>query len=856
MTEHDDSERDNLPPLPADIDTNPSAETGAEAPEDQAEFDSSQPEQDDVRSDEQEQPLASLPLLPLRDLVIFPEMAASLLVGRDDSIAAVNTALENRHMIALFTQREVDCEHPGAADLHEVGVEAKILQFLKMPDGTIKLLVEGQRRIHFSQLFENNGVRMITPEYLACTDDTGALAEGLVKRVLEQFERYNNLAGKSSDQYPENLLEEQNAGKIADFIAQILPGDLGQKQRYLETLSVTKLLELLLENIENHINIQLVERKIKGRVKNQMERSQKEFYLSEQIKAIKQELGESDEIRSELEELDGRIKSAGMPKDAEEKAALELKRLKQMSATSAEATVLRNYLDWLLDVPWKKRSRLVLDIRKADKSMKADHYGLNKVREKILEHLAVQARNKNTRGSILCFVGPPGVGKTSLGKSIAQATGREFVRMALGGVRDESEIRGHRRTYIGAMPGRIIQGMKKAKTVNPLFLLDEIDKLGNDWRGDPTSALLEVLDPEQNKAFSDHYLEVDYDLSKVMFVTTANTLNIPAPLRDRMEIVEIDGYTEEEKKHIAHRHLMPKIMKDAGLKKNEWQVSPSVVLDLIRHYTREAGVRGLERNLMSLARKAVKQLLENPKHQHIKVTRTNLAKFLGPKRYTFHSKNTQNQIGVVNGLAWSSVGGDILHIEAVAYPGDGKFSKTGKLGEVMKESIEAAEHLLRARANHFGIKREMLKKTSIHVHVPEGATPKDGPSAGLAMLCAMISVLSQIPIKQDVAMTGEITLRGKILPIGGLKQKLLAAARGGVRLVLIPEENRKDLVDVPKSIQQHLKIIPVSYLDEALEHVLETLPEPVVDEEMLAESHQADALGGQETSAEASQRKH
>ena len=778
-----------------------------------------------------------LPLLPLRDIVVFPGMAASLLVGREDSIHAVNAALKEGRMVALFTQKNPETENPELDDLYDCGVEAKILQYLKMPDGAIKVLVEGQRRMSLHGIIEAD-VRRAEAD-IRDSSNTGtediALAEGLLKRVLEQFAEYSDKNNKVSDQFPEDMLEESSPDKISDFLAQIIPAKLEQKQTLLATLSTSERLAMILEMIESEISIQLVERKIRGRVKNQMERSQKDFYLNEQIKAIKKELGESDSERSELEELEGRIRATKFPADVAEKAMTEFKRLKNMSAVSAEATVIRTYLDWLLDVPWDQQSRLKHDIRRADKVLKQDHYGLDKVRERILEHLAVQARSKNVRGSILCFVGPPGVGKTSLGKSIAKATGREFVRMALGGVRDESEIRGHRRTYIGSMPGRIIQAMKKAGTRNPLILLDEIDKLGGDWRGDPSSALLEVLDPEQNVAFNDHYLEVDYDLSKVLFVTTANSLNIPSALRDRMEIIPIDGYTEEEKTQIAVRHLLGRIAKESGLRKKEWRVSPQVITDIIRYFTREAGVRGLEKELRKLARKSVKILLEKKSRKSVNIRTRNLHKFLGARKYKFHTREDGNLVGVVNGLAWSQVGGDILSIEAVAYPGDGKFSKTGKLGEVMKESIEAAEHLLRHRAAHFGVSRERLKETSVHVHVPEGATPKDGPSAGMAMTFALISVLSDIPVRQDVAMTGEITLRGKVLEIGGLKLKLLAAARGGIRKVLIPEDNRKDLEEIPATILKSLEIVPVRYLEDALPHVLEFLPQPVEEKPLPTE---------------------
>ena len=777
----------------------------------------------------------NLPLLPLRDIVVFPDMAASLLVGRPESIEATNAALTEQRLIGLFTQRDPDCETPTADDLYPFGVTARILQYLKMPDGAIKILIEGIERTHLQSIIAASSdpeinYRRVEIEYapsIYADQEEANLAQGLLSRVLEKFESYTEMNSKISDQFPENMLENKEPDQIADFIAQILPANIENKHRLLASTRVAERLSILLEIIESELSIQMVERKIRGRVKSQMEKSQKEFYLSEQIKAIKQELGEDEDTRSELEELEGRIKATSFPREVREKAQTELKRLKNMSPVSAEATVIRNYLDWLLDVPWKKRSKLKNDIAAAEKTLKKDHYGLHKVRERVLEHLAVQARSKDVRGSILCFVGPPGVGKTSLGRSIASATGREFVRMSLGGVRDESEIRGHRRTYIGAMPGRIIQAMKKAKMLNPLILLDEVDKLGSDWRGDPSSALLEVLDPEQNANFNDHYLEVDYDLSKVLFVTTANSLNIPGPLRDRMEIIRLDGYTEDEKVQIARRHLIPKITKDSALKNHEWHISPQVLIDIIRHYTRESGVRGLERSLRSLARKAVKILMQSKNRKQVKFTTQNLGKYLGPRKYRFTSKGSENQVGLVNGLAWSEVGGDVLHIEAVAYPGDGKVSKTGKLGDVMKESIEAAEHYLKSRAENFGISREKLKATSIHLHVPEGATPKDGPSAGVAMAMSMISVLTGIPIVNEVAMTGEITLRGKVLEIGGLKLKLLAAARGGIRKVLIPEDNVKDLEDIPQSILKTLEIVPIGSLKDALPHVLERAPEPI-----------------------------
>jgi len=771
-----------------------------------------------------------LPILPLRDVVVFPHMVIPLFVGRRKSIKALEKAMESGKAIMLVAQKSASDDDPSQESIHTVGTIASILQLLKLPDGTVKVLVEGERRGVIERYTE-------TDEYFA--GDVGPYeaevpqdreVEALMRSVLSEFDQYVKLNMKIPPEILTSLSGIDDAGRLADTVAAHLSLKIEDKQQILEIKSVRERLERILGVMESEIDLLQVEKRIRGRVKRQMEKSQREYYLNEQMKAIQKELGEMDEGPNEIEDIEKRIKSAGMPKEAREKAESELKKLKMMSPMSAEATVVRNYVDWLLNVPWKKRSKVQKDLKRAEEILEADHYGLEKVKERILEFLAVQQRVNRIKGPILCLVGPPGVGKTSLGQSIARATNRKFVRMSLGGVRDEAEIRGHRRTYIGSLPGKIVQNMAKVKVRNPLYMLDEVDKMAMDFRGDPSSALLEVLDPEQNHAFADHYLEVDYDLSDVMFVATANTLNIPGPLLDRMEVIRLSGYTEDEKVNIAMKYLVPKQIKNNGLKDEEIVISDKAVRDVIRYYTREAGVRNLEREISKICRKVAKELLLNPSQKRVQVTPRSLEKYLGVRRHRYGMAEQSNQVGQVTGLAWTEVGGELLTIEAAIVPGKGTPLYTGKLGDVMKESIQAATTVIRNRAAKLGLVRDFYQQRDYHIHVPEGATPKDGPSAGIAMCTALVSALTNIPVRADVAMTGEITLRGEVLPIGGLKEKLLAAHRGGIKTVLIPEENRKDLVEIPKNIRDRLDIRPVRWIDQVLEAALERAPEPLADD--------------------------
>ncbi|MDA0238746.1 MAG: endopeptidase La [Proteobacteria bacterium] len=762
---------------------------------------------------------AMLPVLPLRDIVVFPHMIVPLFVGREKSVRALEDVMNDDKQILLVTQKHAGDDDPSPDDIFKVGTVGTVLQLLKLPDGTVKVLVEGTQRARITGFSENQEFFQAYCETMSETGEESREHDALGRSVITQFEQYIKLNKKIPPEVLVSLNQIEDTSKLADTVASHLALKIPEKQDLLELPTVTERLERAYSLMEAEIGVLQVEKRIRSRVKRQMEKTQREYYLNEQMKAIQKELGESEDGRDEAGEIEEKIANTKFTKEAKEKAEAELKKLRSMSPMSAEATVVRNYLDWLLCIPWKQRSRVKRDIKLAEKVLSTEHYGLEKVKERILEYLAVQARVGKVRGPILCLVGPPGVGKTSLGKSIAKATGREFVRLSLGGVRDEAEIRGHRRTYIGSMPGKIIQGMKKAKKSNPLFLLDEIDKLGNDWRGDPSSALLEVLDPEQNSTFQDHYLEVDYDLSDVLFVTTANTLRIPAPLMDRMEIIRISGYTEDEKVEIAKRHLISKQLETHGLKKGEWTISDDALRDIIRHYTREAGVRNLEREIANLARKALRQLVAK-KEKSVRVTRRNLEKYAGVHRYRFGVAEEDDLIGVTTGLAWTEVGGELLSIEAVTMPGKGNVSHTGTLGDVMKESAQAARSYIRSRSVEFGIAPTMFEKKDIHVHVPEGATPKDGPSAGVAMCTSIVSALTGIPVRKDIAMTGEITLRGRVLPIGGLKEKLLAAHRGGIKMVLIPKDNEKDLAEIPDNVKRGLEIVPVTTVDEVLDRAL------------------------------------
>ncbi|HVH73849.1 MAG TPA: endopeptidase La [Stellaceae bacterium] len=769
---------------------------------------------------------ALYPVLPLRDIVVFPHMIVPLFVGREKSVRALEDVMKDDKQILLVTQKNAAQDEPSTADIYSVGTVGTVLQLLKLPDGTVKVLVEGGQRARLLRFTDNEQFFQAYADTIGEKLGEAQEVEALARTVVSQFEQYIKLNKKIPPEVLVSINQIDDPAKLADTVASHLTLKIPEKQELLETESVSERLERVFGYMEGEIGVLQVEKRIRSRVKRQMEKTQREYYLNEQLKAIQKELGEGEDGRDEMAELEDRINKTKFSKEAHDKAMSELKKLKSMSPMSAEATVVRNYLDWLLSVPWNNRTKIKRDIKSAEKVLNADHYGLEKVKERILEYLAVQQRMKKMKGPILCLVGAPGVGKTSLGKSVARATGRNFVRMSLGGVRDEAEIRGHRRTYIGSMPGKVLQGMKKAKSSNPLFLLDEVDKLGADWRGDPSSALLEVLDPEQNSTFNDHYLEVDYDLSDVMFVTTANTLRIPQPLLDRMEIIRIPGYTEDEKVEIARRHLIPKQTQAHGLKKHEWAISDDALRDLIRYYTREAGVRNLEREIANLTRKAIKDILMK-KCERVTVTRRNLPKYAGVRRFRFGEAESEDLVGVTTGLAWTEVGGELLTIEAVTLPGKGRVTATGKLGDVMKESVQAAESYVKSRSHAFGIRPSIFEKRDIHVHVPEGATPKDGPSAGVAMVTSIVSVLTAIPVKRDIAMTGEITLRGRVLPIGGLKEKLLAALRGGLKTVLIPSDNEKDLADIPDNVKRGLKVIPVKTVDELLNNALAAPLTPV-----------------------------
>ncbi len=769
---------------------------------------------------------AIFPVLPLRDIVVFPHMIVPLFVGRDKSVKALEDVMQDDKQILLVAQKSAGQDDPTVEDIYEMGTIGTVLQLLKLPDGTVKVLVEGSQRAKIVRYTENDAFFQAEAELLEDVIDDSKDIEALSRSVVSQFEQYIKLNKKIPPEVLVSLNQIEDPSKLSDTIASHLALKISEKQELLEFVSAADRLERAYSFMESEIGVLQVEKRIRNRVKRQMEKTQREYYLNEQLKAIQKELGETEDGRDEAGEFEERIENTKLSKDAKEKATQELKKLKSMSPMSAEATVVRNYLDWILSIPWGQRSRVKKDIKAAEKILNTDHYGLEKVKERILEYLAVQTRVRKMKGPILCLVGPPGVGKTSLGKSMARATGRSFVRMSLGGVRDEAEIRGHRRTYIGSMPGKVIQGMKKAKTTNPLFLLDEIDKLGADWRGDPTSALLEVLDPEQNATFADHYLEVDYDLSDVMFVTTANTLRMPQPLLDRMEIIRLSGYTEDEKVEIAKRHLISKQVKAHGLKKTEWSISDDALRDLVRLYTREAGVRNLERELANLARKAVKELATKSRTS-VRVTRRNLDKFAGVPRFRFGEMESEDLVGVTTGLAWTEVGGELLSIEALLMPGKGNIARTGKLGDVMQESVSAARSYIRSRMVTFGISPKFFDKRDIHVHVPEGATPKDGPSAGVAMCTSIVSALTGIPVRRDIAMTGEVTLRGRVLPIGGLKEKLLAAHRGGITTIIIPKDNEKDLVEIPDNVLKGLTIVPVSTVDEVLSEALTRVPVPI-----------------------------
>ena len=762
---------------------------------------------------------AQYPVLPLRDIVVFPGMVVPLFVGREKSINALNNVMDKYKKIILAAQKSHDVDDPKDNEIYQVGCLGEILQLLKLPDGTVKILVEGKERVKINQ-YHNEEKNFLLASCSTLADDLGKEDLSLLsKAVLNKFDKLVKVSKKVSEEGLETIKDTKEPSKIADAVANQLQISLVEKQKILENLSVQNRLESLLTFIESEIEVLSVEKKIRGRVKNQMEKTQREYYLNEQLKAIQKELGETEDGKDEIQNLEEAIKKAKMTKEAEEKSLAELKKLKSMSPMSAESTVVRNYLDWMVSLPWGKTSKVNTDINNAKKILDEDHYGLEKVKDRILEFLAVQSRINKIKGPILCLVGAPGVGKTSLGKSIAKATGREFVRMSLGGIRDEAEIRGHRRTYIGSLPGKIIQMMKKSGKNNPLILLDEIDKIGNDYRGDPSSALLEALDPEQNTTFNDHYLEVDYDLSNVMFVTTANTLNIPGPLLDRMEVIRISGYTEDEKMEIAKKYLLPKQIKENGLKTGEWIVSDEALKDIIRYYTRESGVRSLEREISKLARKGVKDIVTKTKDT-IKIDEKNLNDYLGVKKFKYGEIENKDGTGIVTGLAWTEVGGELLTIESVIMPGKGKMEITGKLGEVMQESVKAAKSFVRSRCLEYGIIPPVFEKKDIHIHVPEGATPKDGPSAGIAMVTSIVSSLTGIPVRREVAMTGEVTLRGRVLPIGGLKEKLLAALRGGIKTVLIPDENEKDLAEIPKNVIEGLKIIPVKTVDEVLKVAL------------------------------------
>jgi len=763
------------------------------------------------------------PLLPLRDVVVFPHMVIPLFVGRKKSIAALERAMANGKQIALVAQHDAAMEEPSIDEIYQVGVLANILQMLKLPDGTVKVLVEGKQRIHLQKVFEEECFLTLAAPLNTIEVDHDE-AEVSLRTLISEFESYGKINSKVAPEALGQLKEISDLDRLVDTIAGFIELKLDDKQFLLEADDLTERLDHVLSFMESELDMHRVEKKIRGRVKKQMEKSQREYYLNEQMKAIQTELGESEEGQSELDEIQAKVDAAGMSKEAKEKVDSEIKKLKMMSPMSAEAAVVRNYIDWIVQVPWKKRSRVRSDIAAAQTILDEDHFGLEKVKERILEYLAVQQRLKKMKGPILCLVGPPGVGKTSLGKSIAKSTNRKFIRMSLGGVRDEAEIRGHRRTYIGSMPGKIVQNMSKIKTKNPLFLLDEIDKMAADFRGDPASAMLEVLDPEQNNSFADHYLEVDYDLSEVMFVATSNSLDIPSPLLDRMEVIRLEGYTEDEKLNIAMRYLVAKQKENNGLRDTEIEIESNAIVDIIRYYTREAGVRGLEREIAKICRKVTKQLVMNGELKKVTVNADNLDEYLGVRKFSFGLAEEENRIGQVTGLAWTSVGGELLTIESVVVAGKGKHTYTGKLGDVMQESIQAAVTVVRSRADSLGIKKSFFSEQDFHVHVPEGATPKDGPSAGVGMCTALISAATNTPVKADVAMTGEITLRGEVLPIGGLKEKLLAAHRGSIKTVIIPHENEKDLVEIADSIKADLNIVPVKWIDQVLEIALTKVP--------------------------------
>ncbi len=771
-----------------------------------------------------------LPVLPLRDVVVYPYMVIPLFVGREKSIKALDTAMAGNKQILLVAQKSAGEDDPGTDQIYDIGSMSNILQLLKLPDGTIKVLVEGAQRARVVDFIETDSMFFANTELLDEELPDDRAVEILLRPALNQFEQYVKLNKKVPPEILSSLSSIDDPSRLADTIAAHMSIKIEEKQVVLEKLDVRERLEYLINLMETEIDLLNVEKRIRGRVKSQMEKSQREYYLNEQMKAIQKELGEMDEAPNEMEELNEKIAKSGMPKDTRKKADAELNKLKMMPPMSAEATVVRNYIDWLVNVPWKKRSKISRDINKAEQILEEDHYGLDKVKQRILEYLAVQQRVRKPKGPILCLVGPPGVGKTSLGRSIARATNRKFIRMSLGGVRDEAEIRGHRRTYIGSLPGKILQSMAKIGTKNPLMLLDEVDKMAMDFRGDPASALLEVLDPEQNHTFVDHYLEVDYDLSEVMFVTTANSLNIPPALLDRMEVIRISGYTEDEKINIARNYLIPKQMERNGLKKEEVSLGDASVRDIVRYYTREAGVRNLEREIANICRKVVTRLLQKKDMKRMSVTAARLEKLIGVKKFRYGRVEEQDRIGQVTGLAWTEIGGDLLTIEATVVPGKGEAIRTGHLGDVMKESIEAARTVVRSRCDILGIDADFYKESDFHIHVPEGATPKDGPSAGVAMCTALVSALTNIPVKANVAMTGEITLRGEVLPIGGLKEKLLAALRGGIETVLIPSENERELIEIPRNIKQNLEIKPVRWIDEVLEIALHHMPRPQAEE--------------------------
>ncbi len=782
----------------------------------------------------------SYPVLPLRDIVVFPHMIVPLFVGREKSVRALEEVMQDDRQILLSSQIDPAVDDPDSDGIFRVGVLANVLQLLKLPDGTVKVLVEGKSRVRITDYIENDRFFEARAEELTELPGDASTVEALVRSVGEEFERYAKVKKNIPEEALAAVSDTREPAKLADLVAGHLGVDVAQKQELLETLSVAERLEKVYGLMQGEMSVLQVEKKIKTRVKSQMERTQREYYLNEQMKAIQRELGDGEDGSNEIAELEERVAATKLSKEAREKADAEIKKLKSMAPMSAEATVVRNYLDWMLSIPWGVKSRVKKDLGRAQKVLDDDHYGLEKVKERIVEYLAVQQRSKKLHGPILCLVGPPGVGKTSLGKSVARATGREFIRISLGGVRDESEIRGHRRTYIGSMPGKIIQALKKAKTTNPLILLDEIDKMGQDFRGDPASAMLEVLDPEQNSTFIDHYLEVEYDLSNVMFLTTANSYNMPGPLLDRMEIIPLAGYTEDEKREIARQHLIEKQMKNHGLRANEFELTDAALTEMIRTYTREAGVRNLEREIAKLTRKAVTKIVRG-EEKKVVITPDNLEEFLGVKRFRYGLAEQEDQIGVVTGLAWTSVGGELLSIEALRLPGKGRMKTTGKLGDVMKESIDAASSYVRSIAPRIGVKPPKLDHWDIHVHVPEGATPKDGPSAGVAMVTSIVSVLTQIPVRKDIAMTGEVTLRGNVLAIGGLKEKLLAALRGGIKTVMIPEENAKDLTEIPDNVKAGLTIIPVSHVSDVLKQALVRQPEPIEWDEAAEEAAAAAA---------------